>query len=127
MSLYRKYRPQTFEDVVGQEHVAQTLRNALSSVPPRVAHAYLFCGPRGIGKTTNARLMAKCLNCEKGPTPTPCNECDFCVRVSNKTRLRSGRIAPDVHLPLPPRLGGREGVAFSRRDEIRFPGKCFGG
>ena len=83
MSLYRKYRPQTFEDVVGQEHVARTLRNALSAQPPRVAHAYLFTGPRGIGKTTNARLLAKCLNCEKGPTPTPCNECDFCTRVAN--------------------------------------------
>ncbi len=82
MSLYRIYRPQTFEDVVGQEHVARTLRNALTAQPPRVAHAYLFTGPRGIGKTTNARLLAKCLNCEQGPTPTPCNQCDFCVRVS---------------------------------------------
>ena len=76
MSLYRIYRPQTFEDVVGQEHVARTLRNALTAQPPRVAHAYLFTGPRGIGKTTNARLLAKCLNCERGPTPTPCNQCD---------------------------------------------------
>jgi len=82
MSLYRKYRPQTFEDVVGQDHVARTLRNALTAVPPRVAHAYLFTGPRGIGKTTNARLLAKCLNCEHGPTPTPCNQCDFCTRVA---------------------------------------------
>ena len=82
MSLYRTYRPQTFEDVVGQDHVARTLRNALTAVPPRVAHAYLFTGPRGIGKTTNARLLAKCLNCEQGPTPTPCNQCDFCVRVA---------------------------------------------
>jgi DNA polymerase-3 subunit gamma/tau len=81
MSLYRKYRPQTFEDTVGQEHIAQTLRNALAVSPPRVAHAYLFCGPRGTGKTTSARLLAKCLNCETGPTPTPCNECDFCTRV----------------------------------------------
>ncbi len=81
MSLYRKYRPQTFEDVVGQEHIAQTLRNALSAEPLRVAHAYLFCGPRGTGKTTSARLLAKCLNCEQGPTPTPCNQCDFCTRV----------------------------------------------
>ena len=82
MSLYRTYRPQTFEDVVGQEHVARTLRNALTASPPRVAHAYLFTGPRGIGKTTNARLLAKCLNCENGPTPTPCNQCDFCTRVA---------------------------------------------
>lgn len=83
MSLYRKYRPQTFDDLVGQEHIAQTLRNALSADPLRVAHAYLFVGPRGTGKTTSARLLAKCLNCEQGPTPTPCNKCDFCVRVSN--------------------------------------------
>ena len=82
MSLYRKYRPQTFDDLVGQEHIAQTLRNALSADPLRVAHAYLFVGPRGTGKTTSARLLAKCLNCEQGLTPTPCNECDFCVRVS---------------------------------------------
>ena len=81
MSLYRKYRPQTFDDLVGQEHISQTLRNALSSTPLRVAHAYLFVGPRGTGKTTSARLLAKCLNCEHGPTPNPCNECDFCVRV----------------------------------------------
>jgi DNA polymerase-3 subunit gamma/tau len=83
MSLYRKYRPQTFDDLVGQEHIAQTLRNALSADPLRVAHAYLFVGPRGTGKTTSARLLAKCLNCEQGPTPNPCNQCDFCVRVSN--------------------------------------------
>jgi DNA polymerase-3 subunit gamma/tau len=79
MSLYRKYRPQTFEDVVGQEHIAQTLRNAVAA--GRTSHAYLFCGPRGTGKTTSARLLAKCLNCAEGPTSTPCNECDFCTRV----------------------------------------------
>src|SRR5690606_321629 len=81
MSFYRKYRPQTFEDVMGQSHIAETLRNALSSEPLRISHAYLFCGPRGTGKTTTARILAKCLNCEKGPTATPCNECDFCRRV----------------------------------------------
>lgn len=79
MSLYRKYRPQTFEEVVGQEHIAQTLRNAL--LAGRTGHAYLFCGPRGTGKTTTARLLAKCLNCENGPTAVPCNTCDFCTRV----------------------------------------------
>ena len=74
--LARKYRPQSFEDLVGQEHVARTLGNAITS--DRVAHAFLFTGVRGVGKTTTARLLAKALNCEKGPTPTPCNECDPC-------------------------------------------------
>ncbi len=74
--LARKYRPQSFEDLVGQEHVARTLENAIQS--DRVAHAFLFTGVRGVGKTTTARLLAKALNCEKGPTPTPCNACDPC-------------------------------------------------
>src|SRR5690606_20213939 len=78
--LARKYRPQTFEELVGQEHVARTLGNAIAS--GRVAHAFLFTGVRGVGKTTTARLLAKCLNCEQGPTPTPCNACDRCVDIT---------------------------------------------
>ena len=76
----RKYRPQTFEDLVGQEHVARTLRNAIAT--DRVAHAFLFTGVRGVGKTTSARLLAKCLCCEKGPTATPCNVCPPCVDIT---------------------------------------------
>lgn len=76
----RKYRPQTFEDVVGQQHIARTLQNAVRN--NRVAHAYLFCGSRGIGKTTMARILAKALNCVKGPTPDPCGECEACRRIS---------------------------------------------
>lgn len=79
-SLYRKYRPQSFEDVAGQSHVTRTLRNAVES--GNVAHAYLFTGPRGTGKTTTARILAKALNCEKGPTPEPDNECESCVEIA---------------------------------------------
>jgi len=78
--LARKWRPQTFDEVVGQEHVTRTLRNAISS--GRVAHAFLFTGPRGVGKTTTARLLAKALNCEHGPTPDPCNTCSNCTEIT---------------------------------------------
>jgi DNA polymerase-3 subunit gamma/tau len=76
LALYRKYRPSLFADVIGQEHVTIPLANALSS--GRIHHAYLFSGPRGCGKTSSARIMARSLNCEKGPTPTPCGECQSC-------------------------------------------------
>lgn len=76
----RKYRPQTFDELVGQEHVARTLAGAIEA--DRVAHAFLFTGVRGVGKTTTARLLAKALCCEKGPTPTPCNECDPCKDIT---------------------------------------------
>tara|TARA_R110002073_G_scaffold74100_6_gene181200 strand:+ start:19008 stop:20879 length:1872 start_codon:yes stop_codon:yes gene_type:complete len=79
--LARKYRPQTFSQVVGQEHVTRTLSNAFTQ--DRVHHAFLFCGPRGCGKTTTARLVGKALNCEKGPTPEPCGTCDACVSISD--------------------------------------------
>ncbi len=77
--LARKWRPQQFADVVGQEHVTRTLTNAIET--GRVAHAYIFIGSRGIGKTTSARILAKALNCEKGPTPYPCDVCDSCKEV----------------------------------------------
>lgn len=76
LALYRRYRPETFADVIGQEHVTEPLARALTN--NRVNHAYLFSGPRGCGKTTSARILARCLNCEKGPTPTPCGECQSC-------------------------------------------------
>src|SRR6516164_1414805 len=78
--LARRYRPQGFVDLVGQEPVAQALTNALQS--GRVAHAYLFTGARGVGKTSTARILAKCLNCEKGPTATPCNVCESCRSIA---------------------------------------------
>jgi len=77
LALYRKYRPSTFADVIGQEHVTTPLSNALES--GRIHHAYLFSGPRGCGKTSSARIMARSLNCEKGPTPNPCGKCQSCT------------------------------------------------
>ncbi len=76
----RKYRPRTFDDVIGQQHVARTLKNAVRQ--ERVAHAYLFCGSRGVGKTSMARILAAALNCSKGPTIEPCGECDHCRRIA---------------------------------------------
>ena len=76
LALYRKYRPSIFADVIGQEHVTTPLSNALES--GRIHHAYLFSGPRGCGKTSSARIMARSLNCEKGPTPNPCGQCQSC-------------------------------------------------
>ncbi len=78
--IARKWRPQTFEELIGQEQVSQTLSNAIRS--NRVAHAFLFTGVRGVGKTTAARILAKALNCEQGPTPTPCNACTNCLEIT---------------------------------------------
>ena len=88
-ALYRRYRPETFAEVIGQEHVTEPLITALTN--NRVNHAYLFSGPRGCGKTTSARILARCLNCAQGPTPTPCGVCDSCRELS-----RDGGGALDV-------------------------------
>jgi len=76
----RKYRPQSFEDVLGQEHVARTLKNAMAA--GRLAHAYLFCGPRGVGKTTMARILAKAVNCMRSPGASPCGACEACIHIA---------------------------------------------
>jgi len=83
--IARKWRPQTFSDLVGQEHVTETLANAIKN--DRVAHAYIFSGARGVGKTTAARILAKALNCEKGPTANPCGECSACKEISAGSSL----------------------------------------
>ena len=83
--IARKWRPQTFDDLVGQQHVTDTLKNAIKN--DRVAHAYIFSGARGVGKTTAARILAKALNCVKGPTPQPCGECDSCKEIATGSSL----------------------------------------
>jgi len=85
--IARKYRPQDFSELVGQEHVRTTLANAIAQ--SRIAHGYIFSGQRGTGKTTVARIMARCLNCIEGPTEHPCGKCASCIEISNSN-------APDV-------------------------------
>lgn len=100
--LARKYRPQTFDDLVGQGHVAQTLANAITA--GRVAHAFVFTGVRGVGKTTSARLLAKCLNCTSGPTPAPCQTCGPCTEIAAGTDLDVQEI---------------DGASYNGVDEVR--------
>src|SRR5512137_946497 len=83
--FYRKWRPQSFAEVAGQDHVIQTLRNAIRS--SRIAHAYLFCGPRGSGKTSTARILAKAVNCREPIDGEPCNSCDSCLAINKGSAL----------------------------------------
>lgn len=85
LPLYRKYRPQTFKDLIGQENIVKALSNAINL--NKISHAYLLCGPRGTGKTTTARIIAKSLNCAKGPTLEPCGECPSCLDIANSTPI----------------------------------------
>ncbi|MEN6568245.1 MAG: DNA polymerase III subunit gamma/tau [Veillonellales bacterium] len=85
VALYRRWRPQDFDNLVGQEHISKTLKNALAT--GKIAHAFLFAGPRGTGKTSTAKILAKALNCDHGPTPTPCNACPNCERITAGTSM----------------------------------------
>src|SRR5882724_870186 len=111
--LARRLRPQRFADVVGQDHVTRTLQAAIAA--GRVAHAFLFTGPRGVGKTTTARLLAKALNCEHGPTPEPCNACANCKEIGEGTAFDvleiEGRALADL-------LAVGAGVARLRRRAV---------
>ena len=112
VALYRRWRPQTFADLVGQEPVALALQSAIRD--DRVAHAYLFSGPRGTGKTSSARILAKALNCEQGPTPEPCNKCDSCRSIAEGTSLDVIEIDAASH-------GGVDDVRELRESVILSP------
>ena len=111
-ALYRRWRPRTFTDVVGQDHVTETLRASIRE--GRIGHAFLFSGPRGTGKTSTARILAKALNCAKGPTPDPCDECEECRAINNGLSLDVIEIDAASH-------GGVDDVRVLRENAVLAP------
>ncbi len=111
-ALYRRWRPRTFTDVVGQEHVTETLRSSIRE--GRISHAYLFSGPRGTGKTSTARILAKAFNCASGPTPDPCDTCESCVAINDGISLDVIEIDAASH-------GGVDDVRVLRENAVLAP------
>jgi DNA polymerase-3 subunit gamma/tau len=117
--IARKWRPQTFDEVVGQEHVTTTLKNSIAT--GRVGHAYLFTGIRGVGKTTAARILAKALNCERGPTAEPCNKCSACLEITNGSSMDVTEVDGASNRGIDSIRDLREAVAFaSSRDRHKI-------
>ncbi|HWH33093.1 MAG TPA: DNA polymerase III subunit gamma/tau [Egibacteraceae bacterium] len=125
VSLYRKYRPQTFSEIVGQEHVSRTLSQAVTE--DRLHHAYLFTGPRGTGKTSTARILAKAINCEQGPTATPCNACSQCLGITTGSSVDVIEIDAASHGGVDDVRDLRDRVAFapaSARMKVYIVDEC---
>jgi DNA polymerase-3 subunit gamma/tau len=125
VSLYRRYRPQTFDEIVGQPHVTGTLSQAITE--DRLHHAYLFTGPRGTGKTSTARILAKAVNCVQGPTPTPCNRCDQCTSITEGANVDVIEIDAASHGGVDDVRDLRERVAFapaSARMKVYIVDEC---